>query len=257
MHRQLGLDFYNSESGETARQFDRFMPCAHDFAAPRSEMLPDEAGAFHSTLAEVLQIHEYERRRLGHELHDSTGQLLIVLELSIAHLKEVEIDHSHDGLLAEIQETVRQIDQEIRTLAFLDYPAEVSDNGLCPALCSLARGLQKRTGLQINVRVVGDMSKLSDQISLALLRVAQEALTNVHRHAHASAARIILRKHAKSFELTISDNGIGMRQGLEGTRAVGIGLKGIRHRAESMGGSLKIKNLVRGTCISVSVPLAA
>lgn len=253
----MGLDLCISECEWTARQFDRFPPCAPEPAAPLSEVLPDESGTLHPSLGEVLQIHEDERRRLGRELHDSTGQLLIVLELSIAHLKEVESDPTHDGLFEEIQETIRQIDQEIRTLVFLDYPAEVSDLGLYPALCSLGRNLQKRTGLQINVKVVGDMSRLSDQISLSLLRIAQEALTNIHRHAHASAATIILRKHAKSFELAISDNGIGMRLGLEHTRTVGIGLKGIRHRVETVGGSLKIKNLAHGTCVSVSVPIAA
>ena len=257
MHRQVGLDLCTLESEATARQRDRFAPCACQLAGPRSEVLPHQLETLHPSFGEVLRIHEYERRRLGHELHDSTGQLLIVLELSIAHLKEVVSDPGHDGLFEEIQDTVRQIDEEIRTLVFLDYPAEVSDLGLYPALCSLARSLQKRSGLQIDVKVIGDMSKLSDQVSLSLLRIAQEALTNIHRHAHASAATIILRKHAKSFELAISDNGIGMRLGLERTRTVGIGLKGIRHRVETVGGSLKIKNLAHGTCVSVSVPIAA
>jgi len=225
--------------------------------APRSESAPDESEVPHPFMGEVLLIHEVERRRLGHELHDSTGQLLALLELSIAHLKEVDSDHTHDGLFEEIQGTVRQIDREIRTLAFLDYPTELGDDGLCPALCSLARGLQKRTSLQISCKIVGNMSTLSDPISLSFLRIAQEALANIHRHAHASVATIVLSKRAKSLELIISDNGVGVRLGLERTATVGIGLKGIRHRVASLGGSLKITNLEPGTSISVSVPIAA
>ena len=120
-------------------------------------------------------------------------------------------------MLAEIQETVKQIDREIRTLAFLDYPAEVSDGGLGSALRSLARGLQSRTGMPIDVEIIGEMTGLNDLISLSLLRVAQEALTNVHRHAHATRASITFEKQADLLELIISDNGIGMRQALERT----------------------------------------
>src|SRR6478735_2509037 len=76
-----------------------------------------------ATVGELLRIHEYERQRMGQELHDSTGQLVVSLLLSLARLKRVEEDLGQGSIIDEIQETVRRIDKEIRSLAFLHYPA--------------------------------------------------------------------------------------------------------------------------------------
>src|SRR4051794_31816915 len=72
-------------------------------------------------LADVLSIHEYERQRFAQELHDSAGQLLVALQLSVAHLKRVEGHSNYEALIEDIQGTVRLIDQEIRSMAFLSY----------------------------------------------------------------------------------------------------------------------------------------
>ncbi len=146
------------------------------------------------TVDELLRIHEYERQRIGQELHDSAGQLLVSLQFSVAHLKRVEEGSGHDSLLEEIQDTVRQIDQEIRSLAFLHYPVELSDRGLSSAIQALVRGFGRRTGIRTSFKASGDQSIASDSISTALLRVAQEALVNVHRHAHASHANVSLKR---------------------------------------------------------------
>jgi len=209
----------------------------------------------HATIGELLRIHEYERQRLGQELHDSTGQLVISLMLGLARLKRIEEDGGQGILIDEIQETVRQIDKEIRSLAFLHYQAEVGDRSLASSIENLALGFGRRTGMHISFKCVGDLPPVDDSIATALLRVAQEALVNVHRHSHATAAKVELKLRPTRIELRISDDGIGILQPAEVTRTTGIGLKGMRYRIEAHGGRFEIRNLNPGTMVCAIVPL--
>lgn len=206
---------------------------------------------------ELLRVHEYERQRLGQELHDSAGQLLVSLHLSIAHLKNVEENCGHERLLEEIQDTVRQIDREIRALSFLHHPAELGDGGLCSAVGSLARGFGRRTGILTSYKCVGDQTAVDESISIAVLRVVQEALVNIYRHSHASTAKIVLERRADWLQLTVSDDGIGLPSLDVPGEVEGIGLQGMRHRVERLDGRFQIRNLKHGAKISARVPIAA
>ena len=204
---------------------------------------------------ELLQIHEYERQRMGQELHDSAGQLLVSLQLSIARLKITEADCGHRALIDEIQDTVRQIDREIRALAFLHYPAELGDRALGEAVRTLVHGFGRRTGIRISFRSLGDQTAVAEPISVTMLRVAQEALVNVHRHSHASSAKVLLETSDKRVHLTVSDDGVGIPTTVDVGKECGIGLQGMRHRVEMHGGHFGIRNLKHGTKISATVPL--
>ena len=208
-------------------------------------------------MAERLSAHEYERRRMGQELHDCAGQLVISLELSLARLSEMAGLCNHGPIIEEIQETVRKIDNENRTLAFLDYPAQLGELGLFNAVRSLARGLEKRTGIETRVEEVGNVRDIGEAIATALLRVAQEALTNIHRHARASLARIVIKRISNRVQISVEDNGIGMSSAFGPGDSHGIGLQGMRHRVESLGGAFKLTKLKHGTRISAWVPLTA
>ena len=206
-------------------------------------------------LEDVLRIHEYERQRLGQELHDSAGQLLIALELSILHLKRVEKDCDHANLIDEIQDSARRIDQEIRSLAFLHYPVELGGRSLSLAAQSLALGFGRRTGIHTTFKWAGDNASIDDAVSMAVLRVVQEALVNIHRHSHASVVKVAIHRTLDRLDLTISDNGVGFPpvSRLENTH--GIGLQGMRHRVETLGGRFRLANLKQGARISLSVPV--
>ena len=206
---------------------------------------------------EFLKVHEYERQRLGQELHDSAGQLLCALHLSVAHLRNLEPNSEHEGLIDEIQDTVRQIDKEIRSLAFLNYPAELGDRSLCSALQTLALGFGRRTGIETTFQCVGDSSPVDGSVSTAVLRVAQEALVNVHRHAHAASAVVVLERRIDELRLTVSDDGVGVGELGDSSTVKGIGLQGMRHRVESLGGRFEIASQERGARVYAIVPLAA
>jgi len=201
-----------------------------------------------------LKAQENERLKLGRELHDSTGQLLLALRLEIARLREVNGTSVQELLLDEIDETVREIDREIRAFSFTYYPAEVGRDGLGPALRSLARGFGSRTCLKINFSSIPDSIAQTGQVALALLRVAQEALLNVHRHAQALHVQMALTLRGGMLELTIRDDGVGIPENHDLEESHGVGLLGMRHRVERLGGRFAIRRMKQGTKIVATVP---
>ena len=209
----------------------------------------------HIMFDEVLKARDQERRRIGQELHDSAGQLLVSLQLSIGQLRHIHEASEVDLMLDEIRDTVRQIDTEIRSLSFLNVPAELGSYGLAAALRMLANGFSRRTGIQVTFDCAADVPAGTGPVPAALLRVAQEALVNIHRHSHATAARMELRKGDDFLKLLIADNGVGMPPiaGLE--EADGVGLRGMRYRVEQLGGRFEIRKVKRGSRIAAWVPL--
>lgn len=202
-----------------------------------------------------LKVQEDERLRLGRELHDSTGQLLLALRLNVAQLKRVQRTPVEAGLIDEIEDMASQIDREIRSFAFLHYPAEIDRCGLCETLDSLARGFAARTGLRVNFVKLCDRVESGPE-AMALLRVAQEALLNVHRHARALHVRMALILRNQLLQLVVRDDGIGIPPAADVAKSHGVGLLGMRHRVERLGGHFSIKRLKHGTKVVAAVPLA-
>lgn len=205
-------------------------------------------------LENCLHAQENERLKLGRELHDSTGQLLLALRLEIVRMREVHGTSAEGSLLDEIEATAREIDREIRAFSFTHYPAEIGRDGLGPALRSLARGFASRTGLSIRYSSIPDTIAQTGQVALALLRVAQEALLNVHRHAQALHVQVAVTLRGGMLELTVRDDGIGIPHDHCLEESHGVGLLGMRHRVERLGGYFAIRRLKHGTKIVAAVP---
>ena len=219
---------------------------AFDFGSVRPESPSSQPG-----LEQLLRALDHERRRFGQDLHDSAGQLIACLQLSLARL-EIE-DPEHGSLIHEIQNITREISEEIRSLTFLQYPAELADRGVASAVETLSRGFASRTGIKTAFTLNGDLAGLSDTGALALLRVAQEALVNVYRHSHASLAAVSLRRRGQSVELSIRDDGAGLAE--PPGNSFGVGLQSMRHRVETLGGTFRITSLKRGVKVFASVSI--
>lgn len=237
------------------------MPAAGPRAAATTDvfMLSDGPLASVSVQAECLPMsddylraQETERRRLGRELHDSTGQLLLALKLSVAHLREIQGLADTEEILSEIDDMVGQIDSEIRTFSFLNYPSELGKCGLLGALQTLTRGFGRRTGVHIDFQS-SCKQPCSGDIASALLRVAQEALMNIHRHAGATTVRVSLEEHDGILELSVRDDGRGMPSAGHYAVVNGVGLQGMRHRIERLGGRFVIRRLKHGTKVVASL----
>ncbi|MFL6735072.1 MAG: sensor histidine kinase, partial [Sphingomicrobium sp.] len=146
--------------------------------------------------------------------------------------------------------------QEIRCLAFLNHPASMNAGGLASALDALMSGFGKRTGFRVTCRVSGEPAPHDGAASFTLLRIAQEALVNVHRHAHATAVDVRLKRLGNFLGLSIADNGVGMPSSNELACRGGVGVQGMRFRVEKLGGRFAITNLEHGTRITAIVPMA-
>ena len=203
-----------------------------------------------------LSARDNERLCMGRELHDVTGQLLVALRLDLAHLHRLLGVGPGENLFQTIEDTVEIIAHEISSFSYLHYPAELGKNGLATALAILVRGFSKRTGLHIEFEQKGNCSNLNGATAAALLRIAQEGLTNVHRHAHATSARLSLVEKHGALELTIRDNGCGMPPANTLSLAKGVGLRGMRHRIESLDGNFVMRRLKRGTKLVARLPAA-
>ena len=219
-------------------------------------LLSDRSGApAISILDELLRARDDERKRLGQELHDCAGHLLVSLQFGIGRLRDIAESSGQGGLIDEIGEIIGQIDHEIRALAFMEQPVELRDHDVFSALRSLVCGFARRTGIHTSFKCVGDSAQVGAPVSVALLRVAQEALVNIHRHARATWARVRLQSSADQIRLTISDNGIGLPAGELPERPPGVGLQGMRYRVEVLGGRFRTSNLKHGAKICATVPV--
>jgi two-component system, NarL family, sensor kinase len=195
---------------------------------------------------------EMERMRIARDLHDSTGQLLISLRLSLARLRADPIGPGAADLICELDETVCEIEEQLRTFAFLNFPASLRDDGLVVALQRLSRGFSRKTGLKVEFKNRSSLLAGRRPAALALLRIAQEALTNIYRHAGATSGLVLLEQEGNFIRLKISDNGQGLPIG---EPCNGIGLEAMRQRMAAEGGSLTLRRLRRGTRLVAAVPL--
>ena len=178
----------------------------------------------------LLRAQEEERRRIARELHDDAGQSLTALKI------ELDLEGR-----TEASARVQQVLNRIRDVSELLRPRVLDDLGLVPALRSLSEDFAERT--RIPVRVEADESQhWPPEAALALYRVAQEALTNVARHAGASGARLSLARTPEGSRLVVEDDGRGMRAGLKPH----LGLLGMRERIAAAGGTLTFGEAAMG-----------
>jgi signal transduction histidine kinase len=153
--------------------------------------------------------------------------------------------------VAELRETVVNAVQELRALAVELRPKALDDFGLAPALERLVDTYSRRTGLEVDSHLAGLEPRLSEPVESALYRIAQEALTNIAKHAGASAISIVTRRDAERLTMIVEDNGTGFDAAAP---AEGLGLVSMRERAELLGGSLRVESTEHGTTLVVEVP---
>ncbi len=207
----------------------------------------------------LLSLQDTERRRIARELHDSLGQYLVGLKLNVHVLRQ---SPDREELWSQVEELMQQCMNEVRTLSYLLHPPTMDAAGFASAARWYVEGFGQRSGLQVTLDAPKDLGRLPDAFELALFRVLQEALTNVHRHSGASAADILVRRDTEQVILEVKDNGRGMPPELltrfrASGEGVGVGLAGIGERVRELGGKLKIDSDGSGTLVRVTIPIHA
>jgi PAS domain S-box-containing protein len=209
----------------------------------------------------LLHLQDDERRRLARELHDSTGQNLAALQMTLTVIEQRAKgwDEETLRLLEDVTAMASQVVQEIRTLSYLLHPPLLDEAGLTSALSWYVDGLTQRSNLKIDLEIPSDLGRLSPDQEIAIFRVVQECLTNIHRHSGSSTAKIQLKRNVSELCLTVSDTGSGIPEqdsSEPGARkTMGVGIRGMRERMRDLGGEMQIRQGNPGTIVEASFPL--
>jgi two-component system, NarL family, sensor histidine kinase UhpB len=196
----------------------------------------------------ALDREEGERQRIASELHDEIGQGLTAILLQLSTVL-ADADEPLRSALLEVQSVARANLDEVRRIARHLRPTVLDDLGLPYALVALADAAEQASGLRITRAIELDVARLPQAAELALYRIAQEALTNVTRHADASSIVFAFESEGDRIRLAIADDGRGMLYA-EGVEAGGI--RGMRERATAVGAELRIRTSPgRGTRVEV------
>ncbi|RZT38418.1 cache domain-containing protein [Cupriavidus agavae] len=209
----------------------------------------------------VVQSQEEERARLSRELHDGISQLLVSVKLVLeAATNRIRTAPSEGAAVAPILgmalNRLDSVFNEVRRVAHNLRPALLDDLGLFAALEHLAREMQAGSTLTVAVTQDGAPRPLGDEQATALFRIAQEALTNVERHAHATHVAVQLEYGASATRLTVRDNGTGFDVArMQHDPLRGIGLRNLRERMAALGGQFDVVSTPAGTRLVAALPL--
>jgi PAS domain S-box-containing protein len=204
----------------------------------------------------LQQTQDNERRHIARELHDSAGQLITALSMNLAVIARTAQDSPVNEKVKEGQALVQQLSKEIRTMSYLLHPPLLDEAGLSGAISWYLEGLNQRSGLKIDLRISQDFGRLPDEMEMAVFRIIQECLTNIHRHSGADSVEVELMRTPKNVYLEIQDNGRGIAtEKLAALQRAGVGITGMRERARRLGGTIDIDSSNRGTRVTVTFPI--
>lgn len=209
----------------------------------------------------LLRVQDEERRKVARDLHDTTGQTLAALKMSVSYLQEnCKENSSATAAALEIAQLTDQAIEEIRTMSYLLHPPLLDEVGFACAAEWYIEGFAKRSGINVKADIANSRERLPKGMEIALFRVLQESLTNVHRHSKASDASVHFQHEPESVILEIRDFGQGIpAERLRLLRRVGpdtgVGLAGMRERLRELNGKLEIESDEFGTSMRAVVPL--
>ncbi|MEO0634043.1 MAG: cache domain-containing protein [Pseudomonadota bacterium] len=212
----------------------------------------------------VFDAQEEERGRVARELHDGISQMLVGVRYALDSARR-KLVKAPDDAGAPLQQGIDNLGTaiaEVRRISRDLRPGALDDLGLGPALKALVEDFADRTDIEVSFETVVFRNRLDQDAKIALYRIAQEALTNIERHARATRVSVDLRGHARGATLRISDNGRGLPTRRE--QAAGLGLRNMQERVEQLDGQLRILSAhgktgagkSTGTVVEATVPLS-
>lgn len=207
---------------------------------------------------EIVSAQETERKRLSRDLHDGIGQMLSGIKFKLDSLSARILSHPDEARkgIARVAFSLGRAISEIRRVAQNLLPSELEDLGLRPALVSLCREFRERLGIPVAVSCARAPGAINPHLALALFRIAQEALSNIGKHAKATRATLSIRRKGRAIELAVTDNGRGYGTARRAKAGHGMGLGSIRERVQSVGGTMDFRSTPgQGTRLLVRAPL--
>jgi len=233
--------------------------------AEANEALRSNEESLRQLSARLLKLQDEERRHIARDLHDITGQKLAAQSMALAQVlnrRAAGMDEESRRMLEECAMLSKEVGDEIRTLSYLLHPPLLDELGLPSAVTWYAEGYERRTGIKVDVKIPRDLVRLSPDVEVALFRVIQESLANVHRYSGSPRAYVrVKRLHSGDIKVQIGDFGKGMNPAMlnNSTKSVaplGVGIQGMQERMRQLGGKLEIASrLKRGTVVTATMPI--
>jgi CheY-like chemotaxis protein len=230
-----------------------------------NEALKSNEESLRQLSARLLQLQDEERRRIARDLHDVTGQKLAVLSMALSGVlnrPNANLDADSQRALTESLAWSKEVAAEIRTLSYLLHPPLLDELGLSSAIKWYLAGFTSRTGILMETDIPSDIQRLSPDAEVAIFRVLQESLTNVHRYAESPKAVVRMDVTGDEIKLEIQDFG----KGVQSSRAsspngsvarLGVGIQGMTERMRQLGGKLEITSSPnKGTLVAATIPLS-
>jgi signal transduction histidine kinase len=266
-------------AGEINRRSKERLKTAHEELARRQKALQVFSSQLEDRVAErtvelkhaedsarqlggqVLRMQDDERKRIARELHDSLGQTAALLNLNLGRLGvPANLTQTQTEILSDTRQLAQGLVQEVRTISHLLHPPLLEEMGLPSALTWYVEGFSKRSEIATNVELDPDFGRLPPECEIAIFRIVQEALTNVHRHSGSKRATVRLCATPGEVQVAISDEGKGVpiekRRTFASGGAMGVGLRGMRERVAQLGGVMDLRSSAGGTTVTATFPLS-
>ena len=204
----------------------------------------------------LIKLQDDERRRMARELHDSTGQALAAMKMSLDQMSAEVQSEKMASLVSETIALNDDISRQLRTMSYLLHPPLLDEAGLLSALQWYVSGFSQRSGIAAELQMSPDFGRLPQDMEIALFRVVQECLTNVHRHSGSNDAEIQVTRTPDVVTVMVMDTGKGIPAGeLPEKGVTGVGLMGIKERVRQFGGNVEVTSSNQGTSVTVTVPV--
>jgi len=209
---------------------------------------------------ELMRTQDSERRQIARDLHESVGQTVAALKMTLANLDDAHIESGN--ALAHLQEArglAEDAIREIRVVSYLMHPPMLDEAGLAPTLEWYARGFSDRSNIQATVEVDRDLRRFSQQIETTVFRIVQEALTNVHRYSGSQTVTIRVTPQDGHVLVEVSDQGCGLHSTRPGRKArLGVGIAGMRERVKQLNGVFEMESRPgHGTTVRAVLPFVS
>ncbi|HEY4660628.1 MAG TPA: sensor histidine kinase [Candidatus Acidoferrum sp.] len=228
---------------------------AHDVLETQVEQ---RTAALRLLSSRLMRVQDEERRRIARELHDSLGQYLAAAKINLDVLAAEKPNAAPH--LREASNLIERAISDTRTLSHLLHPPLLDEAGFGTAAKWFVEGFGSRSKITTRLEMPPNLDRLPSEIEIALFRILQESLTNVHRHSGTKKVEVRLRRDDANVSLEIEDHGKGIAKELlehlgKSGANVGVGLAGMRERVAELGGTFDIRSGKKGTCLTATIPV--
>lgn len=236
---------------------ERVLQQAHDHL---ESLVEKRTASVRQLSLRLLAVQDEEHRSISRELHDSVGQHLAGMKMTVNQLCQEQLSDKQTKVLSDLTELIEKCMSETRTISHLLHPPLIDELGFPAAAKWYVDQFSERSGIKVNLES-SNARRLPRSVELPLFRILQASLSNVHRHSMSSSVDIRYATEESEARLEVKDYGKGidpelLNQFNQSGGGAGIGLAGMRERLRELGGRLEVESDANGTLIRAVVPLS-